>query len=106
MKKVLHLLCFAVLFTAGSSVASAQKVEDEIEIKTEGTKITIKINDPKAAKYDLLIYKTYEEIMYDEYGLTQNPISIDITGWLPAVYHIKIDYGFVTQFRHYEVLKD
>lgn len=98
------LVVIALLFVAGSSFA--QDVVDDIVITSDGKTLTIQINDPKAAKYDLLIYKTYEEIMINEYGITKNPITIDISKWEPAIYHIKIDYDLITQFRHYEVMDE
>ena len=43
--------------------------------------------------------------MMNEYELTDNPVTVDITGWEPGVYHIKVDYAHITQFRHYEILE-
>ncbi len=98
------LIVVAMLFVAGSSFA--QEVVDDIIITSDGKTITIKINDPRAVKFDLLIYKTYEEIMMNEYGITKNPITVDISKWDPAIYHIKVDYDLITQFRHYEVMDE
>jgi hypothetical protein len=98
------IIVVAMLFVAGSSFA--QEVVDDIIITSDGKTITIKINDPRAVKFDLLIYKTYEEIMMNEYGITKNPITVDISKWNPAIYHIKVDYDLITQFRHYEVINE
>lgn len=99
------LLSIAFIIFSLTSFAQ-EEIKDEITIILDGDKITISIDDERAATYDLLIYKTYEEIMMNEYGLTENPVTVDISAWVPAVYHIKIDYAHVTQFRHYEVLSD
>lgn len=99
------LLTIAFVIFSLTSIAQ-EEIKDEISITLEGDKISISIDDERATTYDLLIYKTYEEIMMNEYGLTKNPVTVDISGWAPAIYHIKIDYAHVTQFRHYEVLSD
>ncbi|PKP01873.1 MAG: hypothetical protein CVU11_13810 [Bacteroidetes bacterium HGW-Bacteroidetes-6] len=99
-----NLVFIAFLFVAGGSFA--QEVVDDIIITSDGKTLTIKIDDPRAVKYDLLIYKTYEEIMINEYGITKNPITVDISKWDPAIYHIKVDYDLITQFRHYEVMDE
>ena len=99
------LVFIAFIFVSGAAMAQ-EIVVDDIQITSDGKSITIKIDDPKASKYDLLIYKTYEEIKVNDYNVTKNPITIDISSWEPAIYHIKIDYARVTQFRHYEVLRE
>lgn len=95
----------AMLFISGAAVAQ-ENIVDDIQITSDGKTLTVKIDDPRAVKFDLLIYKTYEEIMLNEYGVTKNPITIDISKWDPAIYHIKVDYDLITQFRHYEVMKE
>lgn len=98
-------LFIAFLLLSGALVAQ-ENIVDDIIVTSDGKTLTIKIEDPRAVKFDLLIYKTYEEIMMNEYGLTKNPVTIDISKWEPAIYHIKVDYDLVTQFRHYEVMKE
>ncbi len=97
---------FVAMMLFSGMLLAQENIVDDIQIISDGKTLTIKIDDPKAKTFDLLIYKTYEEIMLNEYGLTKNPITIDISKWDPAVYHIKIDYDLITQFRHYEVMKD
>lgn len=104
MKKILFLV-YAMVFALPSFAQLDMEIQDEIKIVSDGNKLTITIDDDRADVYDLLIYKSYEEIMMNEYELKQNPITIDITGWEPGVYHIKIDYAHITQFRHYEILE-
>ena len=99
------LVFIAFIFVSGAAMAQ-ENVVDDIQITSDGKSITIKIDDPKASKYDLLIYKTYEEIKVNDYNVTKNPITIAISSWEPAISHIKIDYARVTQFRHYEVLRE
>ena len=96
---------FIVMLFVASAAFSQEQVVDDVHISSDGKTLTIKIDDPKAVKYDLLIYKTYEDMKINEYDVTKNPVTIDISDWEPAVYHIKIDYARITQFRHYEVLK-
>jgi len=98
------LVFIALLFVSGAAFAQ-ENVVDDIQITSDGKTLTIKIDDPKASTYDLLIYKTYEDIKMNEYKVTKNPITIDISTWEPAIYHIKVDYAMITQFRHYEVMK-
>ncbi|MBN2728057.1 MAG: DUF3244 domain-containing protein [Bacteroidales bacterium] len=103
MKRI--FLPVIMLFFALSSFAQLDlEIQDEIKIQTNDNKLVITIDDDRSDVYDLLIYKSYEEIMMNEYKLTKNPITVDIAGWEPGVYHIKIDYAHVTQFRHYEIL--
>ena len=97
---------FIVMIFASCAAFSQEQVVDDIQVNSDGKTLTIKIDDPKAVKYDLLIYKTYEDIKINEYGVTKNPFTIDISTWEPAIYHIKVDYALITQFRHYEVLKE
>lgn len=99
------IVFIAFLFVSVSALAQ-ENVVDDIQITSDGKTLTIKIDDSKATKFDLLIYKTYEEIKLNEYGLTKNPVTIDISNWEPAIYHIKVDYALITQFRHYEVMKE
>ncbi|PLW92937.1 MAG: hypothetical protein C0592_08270 [Marinilabiliales bacterium] len=103
--KRLFLPIIMLFFVLGSYAQLDLEIEDEIKIETDGNKITITIEDDRAGVYDLLIYKSYEEIMMNEYELTDNPVTVDITGWEPGVYHIKVDYAHITQFRHYEILE-
>ncbi|MPM40342.1 hypothetical protein SDC9_86982 [bioreactor metagenome] len=103
---MIRKLVFIAMILVSYATNAQEKVVDDIQIKSDGKTLTIQIDDPKATTYDLLIYKTYEDIKLNEYGLTKNPITIDISKWEPAVYHIKVDYALVTQFRHYEVLKE
>lgn len=103
---MIRKLVFIAMILVSCAAYAQEKVVDDIQIKSDGKTLTIQIDDPKATTYDLLIYKTYEDIKLNEYGLTKNPITIDISKWEPAVYHIKVDYALVTQFRHYEVLKE
>ncbi|HPS84016.1 MAG TPA: hypothetical protein PLA88_06855 [Bacteroidales bacterium] len=100
-----NFIFIVMLFVAGTAY-SQEQVVDDIQISSDGKTLTIEIDDPKAVKFDLLIYKTYEDIKINEYGVTKNPVTIDISTWEPAIYHIKIDYARITQFRHYEVLKE
>lgn len=108
MKSIVFILFVA--FTLTSQFANAQKQaaanEDDIILKSDGKTLTITITDPQAKKFELLIYKSYEEIMFDQTDLTTNPIMINVSDWKPGVYHLKIDYNRVTQFRHYEVVKE
>jgi len=103
---MIRKLVFIAMILVSCAAYAQEKVVDDIQIKSDGKTLTIQIDDPKATTYDLLIYKTYEDIKLNEYGLTKNPITIDISKWEPAIYHIKVDYALVTQFRHYEVLKE
>ncbi len=104
MKKI--FLPIMILFFAMSSFAQLDmEIQDEIIITTDGNTLTVKIDDDRADVYDLLIYKSYEEIMMNEYGIKENPTTVDITGWEEGIYHIKVDYAHVTQFRHYEILE-
>lgn len=103
---MIRKLVFIAMVLVSCAAYAQEKVVDDIQIKSDGKTLTIQIDDPKATTYDLLIYKNYEDIKLNEYGLTKNPITIDISKWEPAVYHIKVDYALVTQFRHYEVLKE
>lgn len=108
MKSIAFILFVAL--TLASQLSRAQSPvatnEDDIILKSDGKNLTITITDPQTKKFDLLIYKSYEEIMFDQTDLTSNPIMIDISTWKPGIYHLKIDYNRVTQFRHYEVIKD
>ena len=91
-----------MLFIVGSAY-SQEQVVDDIKILSDGKTLTIKIEDPKATKFDIVVYKTYEDIKLDQEDVTQNPLSIDISTWEPAVYHIKIDYAQpVSSLRNFE----
>lgn len=104
MKKIFLPFLF-VLFAIPSFAQLDMEIQDEIIIKSDGNKLSITIDDKRAEKFDLLIYKSYEEIMMNEYALSKSPVVIDISGWDPGVYHIKIDYAHITQFRHYEIIE-
>lgn len=107
MKSIAFLLFIA--FALSSPFANAQKQgsgEDDIILKSDGKMLTISISDPQLKNYDLLIYKSYEEIVFNKTDLSTNPVMVDISTWKPGVYHIKIDYNRTTQFRHYEVVKE
>lgn len=94
-----------LLFISCSAFAQENVVTDDIKISCDGKTLTIQINDERATEYELLIYKTYEDIKIDELNATVNPYKTDISDWEPGIYHIKIDYARVTQFRHYEIIK-
>lgn len=94
-----------LLFISCSAFAQENVVIDDIKISCDGKTLTVQINDERATEYELLIYKTYEDIKLNELHATTNPYKIDISDWEPAIYHIKIDYHGVTQFRHYEIIK-
>jgi len=104
MKKIFFSL---VLLSIFSLAASAQKVEaDDIEMKfnTEGDTLIIHILDKDVVEFDIFIYKTFEEVKLDVHT-RQNPIYINISDWKRGVYHIKIDYNLITQFRNIEIFE-
>jgi ABC-type molybdate transport system ATPase subunit len=104
MKKILFSLLLMSLF---SFVVSAQKVEsDDIEMKfnTAGDTLIIHILDKNVSEFDIFVYKSSEEVKLDVHT-RQNPIFINISDWTRGIYHIKIDYNLVTQFRNIEIFE-
>ncbi len=102
MKKIifLSLLFFGIAFSLQAQTPFDAEINDEVLIEVKGDYLKIFIDDKAMEEYDLLIYKTYEDIKLNIRDLKENPYTVNIKDWEPAVYHIKIDYNLVTQFRH------
>lgn len=104
MKKIFLTL---FIISAFSCLVSAQKSDpDEIEMKfnTAGDTLIIYILDKSVTEFDIFIYRSSEEVKLDVHT-RQNPIYINISDWKRGIYHIKIDYNLVTQFRNIEIFE-
>lgn len=105
MRKAIFL--FVALLCTTSFFASAQKTEpDDIDLKfnTGGDTLIIHILDKNVKEFDLFIYASSEEVKVDAHP-KENPVHIPIANWRRGIYHIKIDYGFITQFRNIEIFE-
>jgi len=91
-----------------ASYVYAQKdndVEDEIELtlSSDGNILTIKVLVEHINSFELFLYKSYEEVKISGIETGSNPYAIDVSDWTKGIYHLKIDYDYVTQFRHIEI---
>jgi hypothetical protein len=80
MKKIifLSLLFFGVAFSLQAQTPFDAEVNDEILIEVKGDYLKIFIDDKAMEQYDLLIYKTYEDIKLNIRDLKENPYTVNI----------------------------
>ncbi len=105
MKKifVLFVLSLFVGISVNAQSINDAAIDDDVRLDVDENYLTIFIDEDKLETYDLLIYRTFEDVKLNELSITKNPYKVDISGWESAVYHIKVDYNLVTQFRHIEL---
>ncbi len=104
MKKLLltGIICItAALFSFGQS----SDIDDiELKFNTAGDTLLIHILDKECKDYDLFIYMSTDDVKVNVHT-TENPYRVSISDWKRGIYHIKVDYNFITQFRNIEIFE-
>jgi len=105
MKRIFILFVFSVFIGVNVNAQSINDavIDDDVRLDVNGNYLTIFVDEENLETYDLLIYRTFEDVKLNIRDVSKNPYKVDITGWESAVYHIKVDYNLVTQFRHIEL---
>ncbi len=105
MKKTLLLLVLSIFVGISVNAQSVNDaiIDDDVRLDVDENYLTIFIDEDELETYDLLIYRTFEDVKLNKLAITKNPFKVDISDWESAVYHIKVDYNLVTQFRHIEL---
>lgn len=105
MKKifVLFVLSLFVCISVNAQSINDAVIDDDVRLDVDENYLTIFIDEEELDTYDLLIYRTFEDVKLNKLAVTKNPYKVDISNWESAVYHIKVDYNLVTQFRHIEL---
>lgn len=99
---------FFVFLIFSSIQVLAQKQDkltfDEIHmlLSPKNDTLFIKILDPTVKDFDLFIYLSVEDVKVNT-NIKGNSCAINIGDWKRGLYHIKIDYNYITQFRNFEI---
>jgi hypothetical protein len=104
MKKALFTLFVCFLVSISSFGQRADGDDIDLKFNTAGDTLIIHILDKQVKDYDLFIYMSTDEVKVNTHT-TENPIHVPIAEWRRGIYHIKIDYNFVTQFRNVEIFE-
>ncbi|MEI7595120.1 MAG: hypothetical protein WCK02_05175 [Bacteroidota bacterium] len=99
MKKLVFASLFFIGLVFSNNISAQNSTDQDLQFKIEKDTLTITILDKTIKTGEILIYKTFgdEKINTDFFN---NPIKIYIGDWEKSWYHIKLDYGLVSQFRH------
>jgi hypothetical protein len=107
MKKIIFCLFISIILLVKISYSQTieNKEGDEIELKFNPTGDTLSVNilNKDMKEFDIFIYKSYDEIKLNLKGTKENPMLIPISEWDRGMYHFKIDYNYITQFRNIEI---
>ena len=98
--KYLFLLSLAFGFSIASMAQNQRYFDNDIKIWTHNDSLYINFNDSTIKSGEVLIYKSYESIKINS-NFNKTPIQISIKNWEHSWYHIKLDYGLISQFRQY-----
>ena len=100
MKKLVVIILFFIGIALSNNLSAQNLIDQDLSFKIEKDTLVITILDKTINNGEILIYKSYEEIKINT-DFSSNPIKVYIGNWDKAWYHIKLDYGLVTQFRHF-----
>lgn len=107
MKNFVVFIVFVcvIAFNSQAQKTNTQPIDDiELRFSPNNDTMYIKILDPSAKEFDLFIYLSAEKVKVNTH-VKGNFYAVNIKDWERGLYHIKIDYNYVTQFRNIEIFE-